>query len=60
LGTVGLSMDLTPTLSTAGKLVAIALMFVGRVGPLTAAAAAATRRPHAAGIRYPEGRVVVG
>ena len=60
LGTVGLSMDLTPSLSTAGKLIAVTLMFVGRVGPLTAAAAAAARRPQAAGIRFPEGRVVVG
>ena len=60
LGTVGLSMDLTPSLSTAGKLVATALMFVGRVGPLTAAAAAAARGAPSAGIRFPEGRVVVG
>jgi trk system potassium uptake protein len=60
LGTVGLSMDLTPTLSTAGKLIAVSLMFVGRVGPLTAAAAAAARGSLSAGIRYPEGRVLVG
>jgi trk system potassium uptake protein TrkH len=33
-GTVGLSMDLTPALSPAGKLVLVLLMFVGRVGPL--------------------------
>lgn len=34
LGTVGLSMDLTPTLSSLGKLLVIVLMFMGRVGPL--------------------------
>jgi trk system potassium uptake protein TrkH len=34
-GTVGLSMGVTPTLSAGGKLVLIALMFVGRLGPLT-------------------------
>lgn len=33
-GTVGLSMDLSPTLSKLGKLLIIGLMFVGRVGPL--------------------------
>ena len=33
-GTVGLSLDFTPGLSTAGKLVLIATMFTGRVGLL--------------------------
>lgn len=28
-------MDLTPQLSTAGRLIIIVLMFVGRVGPIT-------------------------
>jgi trk system potassium uptake protein len=36
LATDGLSTGITPTLSTAGKLVLCAAMFVGRVGPLTA------------------------
>ncbi len=35
IGTVGLSMGLTPELSTAGKWIIISLMFAGRVGPLT-------------------------
>ena len=35
LGTVGLSMGITAALSTWGKLIIIALMFLGRVGPLT-------------------------
>jgi len=35
LGTVGLSIGATSTLSTLGKLVIIALMFMGRVGPLS-------------------------
>lgn len=34
-GTVGLSMGVTSSLSPGGKLVLIALMFVGRLGPLT-------------------------
>lgn len=35
IATVGVSMDLTPQLSTAGRLIIIVLMFVGRVGPIT-------------------------
>lgn len=35
LSTVGSSLDLTPTLSNAGKLIIILLMFVGRVGAFT-------------------------
>jgi len=35
LGTVGLSMGITGALTCAGKLVITALMFLGRVGPLT-------------------------
>jgi len=33
-GTVGLSVGLTPKLSTPGKIVVILLMFVGRLGPI--------------------------
>jgi trk system potassium uptake protein TrkH len=32
--TVGLSTGITPALTVSGKLIVIALMFVGRVGPL--------------------------
>jgi trk system potassium uptake protein TrkH len=35
LGTVGLSMGITGALTCAGKLIITALMFLGRVGPLT-------------------------
>lgn len=35
LGTVGLSMGITADLTTPGKLILIAMMFIGRVGPLT-------------------------
>lgn len=37
LGTVGLSINLTPNLSTASKIVLIFLMYLGRVGVLTLA-----------------------
>ena len=35
IATVGVSMDLTPQLSTGGRIVIMVLMFVGRVGPIT-------------------------
>jgi len=34
-GTVGLSLGITPKLTTAGKVVIIITMFIGRIGPLT-------------------------
>lgn len=43
LGTVGLSMGLTPSLSDVGKLVIVLLMLCGRVGPLTFGIALFTR-----------------
>ncbi|MHC4572398.1 MAG: TrkH family potassium uptake protein, partial [Planctomycetota bacterium] len=39
LGTVGLSTGITPSLTTAGKLIIIAVMLIGRLGPLTLLAA---------------------
>ncbi len=39
LGTVGLSMNLTSELTTAGKLIVAVAMFAGRVGPLVLASA---------------------
>jgi len=59
-GTVGLSVGLTPSLSLPGKAIVMLLMFLGRVGPLTVAAAAvlAHRRGTAPG--YPEADISVG
>jgi trk/ktr system potassium uptake protein len=39
LGTVGLTTGITPLLTSAGKLIIIAMMLVGRLGPLTLLAA---------------------
>ncbi|MBM4084455.1 MAG: TrkH family potassium uptake protein, partial [Planctomycetes bacterium] len=58
-GTVGLSMGITPTLTNAGKLLIIVLMFLGRLGPLTLALAIAPRQPIGA-YRYAEDEVMVG
>ena len=57
--TVGLSTGITADLPDAGQLLLVALMFVGRIGPLTLASALALReRPR----RYqlPEERTIVG
>lgn len=44
LNTVGLSMGATPEISPTGRLIAIVLMYLGRVGPLTFAVALARRK----------------
>jgi trk system potassium uptake protein TrkH len=58
-GTVGLSLDVTPTLSTFGKVLISAVMFLGRVGPITFIVALAVRRrtPH---YRYPVEEIAIG
>lgn len=57
--TVGLSTGITPSLPPAGQGVLIALMFIGRVGTITVAAALALRGA-ARLYRYPEERPIVG
>lgn len=44
LGTVGLTMDLTPRLSDSGRLVIDLCMFIGRLGPLLLATATLVRQ----------------
>jgi trk system potassium uptake protein TrkH len=58
--TVGLSMGVTPDLSVPGKLLTTLLMYLGRVGPLTFAAAIAFRAQRAAEFRYAHEDVVIG
>lgn len=59
LATVGLSTGVTPDLSSAGKLVLCATMFIGRLGPLTATYAL-QRRQHQPRYRFPETAVRIG
>jgi len=56
---VGLSLGVTSTLGTAGKLIIILLMYVGRVGPLTLALAVG-EQAYRASFHYPEARILVG
>lgn len=58
-GTVGLSTGITPELSSGGRLILVALMFAGRVGPITLGAALAMRE-HRRLYRLPEERPIVG
>ena len=59
LGTVGLSTGITPSLTTAGKLLIIATMLIGRLGPLTLLASLAFNLKPAR-YSYPEEAIVVG
>lgn len=59
--TVGLSRGTTPTLSGFGRLVMVALMFLGRVGlPTFASALTVASSRHQANFRYAEEDVVIG
>lgn len=59
LGTVGLSLGVTPALPAAGKVAVILLMFLGRLGPL-AVAYGLVRTRRRVDVRYPETDLLVG
>jgi trk system potassium uptake protein TrkH len=58
-GTVGLSLGATAKLTTAGRLIMVMVMFIGRVGPLTLLLVA---RPalYRSRVDYPEASVMIG
>jgi trk system potassium uptake protein TrkH len=58
-GTVGLSLNLTPDLSAPGQLIVTALMYLGRIGPLTFAIAL-VQEPRERSFTYPDEGVMVG
>ncbi|MFE7314206.1 TrkH family potassium uptake protein [Streptomyces sp. NPDC057555] len=58
-GTVGLSPGITADLPTAGRLILILLMFVGRLGPITLASALALRE-RTRRYQLPEERPIIG
>lgn len=57
--TVGMSTGITAALPPAAQMILIGLMFVGRVGTITVAAALALRARHVP-YRYPQERPIVG
>lgn len=58
-GTVGLTLGITPDLSSIGKTLIIFMMFAGRLGPLTLAYALGPRKEREL-FRYPEGKITIG
>ncbi|MFZ5649229.1 MAG: TrkH family potassium uptake protein [Bacillota bacterium] len=59
MGTVGLTLGITPELSETGKILIMLTMFLGRLGPVTVAFALA-RKGEVSKIRYPEEKIIVG
>ncbi|HUT44752.1 MAG TPA: potassium transporter TrkG [Sedimentisphaerales bacterium] len=59
LGTVGLTTGITSLLTSAGKMIIIAMMLIGRLGPLTLLAAL-TFNLKPAKYNYPQEAVIVG
>ena len=61
VGTVGLSVGITPVLSAASKVLVILLMYMGRIGPVTLALLFAGKvGKKKNGRSLPEERVMVG
>lgn len=60
IGTVGLSKDFTGTLHTAGKCVIILLMYLGRIGPITMAAALMAKGKGEDSTHLPEENIMIG
>lgn len=60
-GTVGLSLGITPELSSLGKIIICFTMFIGRLGPITMMVAFSLKdKKHKSTIRNPEEKVMVG
>lgn len=59
IATVGLTRNFTFTLSTLGKFIIIATMYLGRIGPITMALAFNVKK-HEGEITLPEGKILVG
>lgn len=58
-GTVGLSTGITPQLNPVSKFILIALMYLGRLGPLTLALALVESKPERR-VNYPTEDIVIG
>ena len=60
LGTVGLTMGVTPGLGVPGQLLVAGMMFLGRVGILSFSLAFLAQRRRDNKLRYPETNILVG
>ena len=59
-GTAGLSLDITPVLSSFSKILISLTMFLGRVGPLTVAMALTMKRRKKGRYSYPVDKIQIG
>lgn len=59
-GTVGLTLGLTPHLNLFGKIIIMALMFIGRVGIYTFMYSIFKSHPSKQSYRYPEEEIIIG
>ena len=58
-GTVGLSLGITAKLSLASKIIVMATMFIGRIGPFTLFIALSRKKIKAV-YSYPEEKIMIG
>ena len=60
LATVGVSANLTPTLTQAGQLIIMALMFFGRIGPMSILVSLSLKKPpKSATVQYAKSSLIV-
>ncbi|MDO4940575.1 MAG: potassium transporter TrkG [Erysipelotrichaceae bacterium] len=60
LGTVGLTIGITPELTALGKIIIMLLMYIGRVGPVTLLFLLKTNESENQNIKYPITEIMVG
>ena len=60
IGTVGLTIGITPFLTSAGKIIIMLLMFIGRVGPVTLLISIKNKTDSNQNIKYPKTEIMVG
>ena len=58
--TVGVTANLTPTLSMLGQIIIMTLMFIGRIGPLTVLLSFSNRKKQDSKIRYAKAPLLIG
>ena len=58
-GTAGLTVGLTQQLTEGGKILIMIMMYLGRVGPLTVVLSLMKNKRNN-GVRYPEGKILIG
>lgn len=60
IGTVGLTIGITPSLTVAGRIIIMLLMFIGRVGPVTLLLSISIKKDNNINIKYPKTEIMVG